>query len=194
MWPQLQSCKEKKWYVKVCSEIKETTFWADHVTTISGHSIANYINIFPKTKVLTVILRCLTSLNLNWIKSDHINHTKKLCFSILLEKNWKFKFKKWPFLTICGHFFGKYIDIFHKTEIQTVILRCLMSSNLNWYKSYDTKRKNSKNTNLCFWTKLQKNGNGNISVLCYNFWTNQNLDQFRPVKHVKMTVWTSVLW
>ena len=137
MWPQLQSCKEKKWYVKVCSEIKETTFWADHVTTISGHSIANYINIFPKTKVLTVILRCLTSLNLNWIKSDHINHTKKLCFSILLEKNWKFKFKKWPFLTICGHFFGKYIDIFHKTEIQTVILRCSVCLNFNWIKNYD---------------------------------------------------------
>ena len=47
---------------------------------------------------------------------------------------------------------------------------------------------------MCFWTKLQKNGNGNISVLCYNFWTNQNLAKFRPVKHVKMTVWTSLLW
>ena len=98
------------------------------------------------------------------------------------------------FTTKSGHFFANQMVIFHKTEIQTVILRCLMSLNLNWYKSYDTKRKNSKSANLCFWTKLQKNGNGNISVLCYNFWTNQNLDQFRPVKHVKMTVWTSVLW
>ena len=69
-----------------------------------------------------------------------------------------------------------------------------MSLNLNWYKSYDTKQNNSENANLCFWTKLQKSGNGNISVLCYNFWSNQNLEQFRPVKHVKMTVWTSVLW
>ena len=69
-----------------------------------------------------------------------------------------------------------------------------MSLNLNWYKSYDTKRKNSKNANLCFWTKLQKNGNGNISFLCHNLWTNQNLLEFRPVKHVIMTVWTSVLW
>ena len=98
------------------------------------------------------------------------------------------------FKTIYGHFFANYMFIFHKTEIQTVILRCLMSLNLNWYKSYDTKRNNSENANLCFWTKLQKSGNGNISVLCYNFWTNQNLEQFRPVKHVKMTVWTSVLW
>ena len=84
--------------------------------------------------------------------------------------------------------------IFHKTEIQAVILRCLMSLNPNWYKSYDTKRKNSRNANLCFWTKLQKNRNGNISVLCHNFWTNQNLLKFRPVKHVIMTIWTSVLW
>ena len=69
-----------------------------------------------------------------------------------------------------------------------------MSLNLNWYKSYDTKRKNSKSANLCSWTKLQKNRDGNIFVLCYNFWTNQNLGQLRPVKHVKMTFWTSVLW
>ena len=27
--------------------------------------------------------------------------------------------------------------IFHKTEVQTVILRCLMGLNLNWLKSYD---------------------------------------------------------
>ncbi len=86
------------------------------------------------------------------------------------------------------------MGIFHKTEIQTVILKCLMSLNLNWYKSYDTKRKNSKNANLCFWTTLQKNGNRNISFLCHNLWTNHNLFEFRPVKHVIMTVWTSVLW
>jgi hypothetical protein len=31
-----------------------------------------------------------------------------------------------------------------------------MSLNLNWYKSYDTKPKNAKNTNLCFCTKSPK--------------------------------------
>jgi len=54
---------------KVCSEITETTFRVGHFTTISGHSIANYINIFHKTEVPTVILRCLMSLNINWIKA-----------------------------------------------------------------------------------------------------------------------------
>ena len=39
-------------------------------------------------------------------------------------------FKNGHFLTICGHFFGNYIDIFHKTEIQTIILRCLVGLNL----------------------------------------------------------------
>ena len=96
--------------------------------------------------------------------------------------------------TVSGHFFAICIFIFHKTEVLTVILRYLTGLTYDWFKSYDTKQKNSKNANLCVWKKLQKNGNGNISVLCYNFWTNQNLDQFRPVKHVEMTVWTSVLW
>ena len=38
------------------------------------------------------------------------------------------------FMTVSGHFFANYMIIFHKTEIQTVILRC-----------YDTKGKIAKN-------------------------------------------------
>ena len=41
--------------------------------------------------------------------------------------------------TISGHFVTNYMDNFHKTEIQTVILRCLTC--LNWFKSYETKHK-----------------------------------------------------
>ena len=51
-----------------------------------------------------------------------------------------------------------------------------------------------KKRQFVFLNKIAKNGNKNISILCYNFWTNQNLDLLRPVKHVKMTVWTSILW
>ena len=132
---------------KVWSEIKETTFQVGHFTAISGHSIANYINIFHKTEVPTIILRCLMSLNLNWIKSYNINY--KL-FSYKNEKHsWQtflttvfFNFVRnkipkrpffWPFVV----FFGNYIDIFHKTEIQKVILRYLVCLNLNWIKNYD---------------------------------------------------------
>ena len=37
-------------------------------------------------------------------------------------------FKNGPFWTICGHFYANYIDSFHKTEIQTVILKVLNGS------------------------------------------------------------------
>ena len=37
---------------------------------------------------------------------------------------------KWPF-------YANYMNIFHKTEIQTVILRCIVGLNLNWIKSND---------------------------------------------------------
>ena len=61
------------------------------------------------------------------------------------------------FMTTSGHFLATYMFILHKTEIQTIILRCLMRLNLNWFKSNDAKPKNPKNTNLCFCTKSKKN-------------------------------------
>ena len=45
----------------------------------------------------------------------------------------------WPFL---ANFSAIYINIFHKTEVQMVILRCWTGLSLNWlFKSYDTKCK-----------------------------------------------------
>ena len=160
--------------------------------TVSGHFFAICIFIFHKTEVQTVILRCLMGLNLDWFKIYGLWCKWRPCaclanFQKIATDKWSFYYHIWPFFASC-------VLIFHKTEIQTVILRYLTSPNHNWYKSYDTKRKNSKNANLCFWTKLQKKGEENISVFCHNFWTNQNLLEFRPVKHVIMTIWTSVLW
>ena len=48
-------------------------------------------------------------------------------------------------------FFASYINIFYKTEVQKIILRCLTCLYLYWFKRYDTKRqkhKNSKNAKL----------------------------------------------
>ena len=45
------------------------------------------------------------------------------------------------FTTASSHFFAYYMNIFHKTEVQTVILRCWMCLYLNWFKRYDTKCK-----------------------------------------------------
>ena len=39
--------------------------------------------------------------------------------------------------TVSGHFFA--ICIFHKTEVQAVILRCSMGLNFNWFKIYGLK-------------------------------------------------------
>ena len=44
-------------------------------------------------------------------------------------------------LRLTSHFFANYMNIFHKTEVQMVILRCRTGLYLNWFKSYDTKRK-----------------------------------------------------
>ena len=40
---------------------------------------------------------------------------------------------------VSGHFFAVCIFIFHKTEVQTVILRCSTGLNCNWFKSYGLK-------------------------------------------------------
>ena len=85
------------------------------------------------------------------------------------------------FTTISGQFFAYYMIIFHKTEVQTVILRCLVSVNHNWYKTYDTKHKNA-NANECFCTKLQKIKNGNMCILRHDFWTNWDLEPWSTSK------------
>ena len=41
------------------------------------------------------------------------------------------------FRTISGHFLANHTKIFHQTEIQTVILSCLVCLNPNWIKSYN---------------------------------------------------------
>ena len=40
--------------------------------------------------------------------------------------------------TISSHFFAKYMNMFHKTDVQTIIFRSWTSLKLNWFKSYDT--------------------------------------------------------
>ena len=43
------------------------------------------------------------------------------------------------FTTISSQFFGIYIYIFQKTEVQSVILRCWTFLYLNWFYSYGIK-------------------------------------------------------
>ena len=109
---------------------------------ISGQFFTNYINTFPKTEVQTTILRYLTYQKPNWINSYAIKHKfcqKLFFFFFFIKKNFNFSSHKWTFSTISDHFCANYMKIFHTTEIQTVILRCLGHLNLNWIKSYNIK-------------------------------------------------------
>jgi hypothetical protein len=86
----------------------------------------NCINIFHKTEVQTVILMCLMGQNLNWFKRCHTKCTlrprKILAKSEIDYQN--LHLINGHFTTISGHFFANYMKIFHKTKVQTVILRC----------------------------------------------------------------------
>ena len=117
---------------KLCFETKSTKLGIGHFTSISSQFFAKYINRFHKTEVLTVILKGLTCQNLNWIKSYSINHDSFhfILFSICKKKAGNLQLINGNFTTIFGHFFGNYINIFHKTEIKTIILRSLLSQNL----------------------------------------------------------------
>ena len=117
---------------------KETTLRVGHFTTISAY----YINIFHKTGVQTNIVRCecLPCLDLNWIKSYGIKQSFSFSFQgffNFLRKNENLPLINSHFPTISGHFSTSYIKIFHTTEVQKVILRCLVCLNLNWIKIYD---------------------------------------------------------
>ena len=123
---------------------------------------------------LAIFCQLLRQLSQNWGSDGHFEVLNR-CKSWLVQKLWpqlqpeaackfgelqkKRQLINSNFKPIYGHFFANYMFIFHKTEIQTVILRYLTIINLNPYKSYDTKYKNAKNTknaNACFCTKLQK--------------------------------------
>ena len=139
-------------------------------TTFSGHFFAICVFIFNKTEVVTVVLRCLMGLNLDWDKSYGLRCSLRPHASSANSQ--KITTDNSHFQTISGHCFAIFMFIFHKTETQTVILRCLMSLNLNFFKSCDTKYKYFhscflvilyKNTHLCFL---------HFFVLCHNFYTN----------------------
>ena len=59
-------------------------------------------------------------------------------FNFVRKKTESLRFINGSFMTISGHFSANCIKIFHKTEVQTVILRYLVCLNLNGIKSNNT--------------------------------------------------------
>ena len=93
--------------------------------TISGHFLANYIDIFHKKRGLDGYFEMPNKSE----KSQFV--LKTVFFNFGRKKTENLSFKNGHFLTTYGDFFGNNIDVFHKTEIKTVLLRCLVCQNLN---------------------------------------------------------------
>ena len=66
---------------------------------ISDHCFDNYLYIFHKTEVHTVILRCWTCLNLNWFKS-HVTKCKYIFLDMTNSRT-----VSWYITIIPNHFF-----------------------------------------------------------------------------------------
>ena len=84
----------------------------DHFLTVFGHFFANFMTIFHKTEVQTVILRYLVSLNLDWIKNYYIILVKKKFFPCLKMHHFRAISPKWildPQKEISCHIFKKAI-------------------------------------------------------------------------------------
>ena len=77
---------------------------------------------------------------------------------------------------ISGHFFTNHINIFHKTEVQTVILSCSTYLNFNFIKRYNRKHKNVQF--WVFYSFVQQNAenlcpiNGHFKTISCHFFPN----------------------
>ena len=121
-----------------------------------------------------------------WIKIV----AKNILF-IYLKSVYKWIFLyKWPMYDHSWPFFAKCMFIFHKTEVLTVILKCLTGLTYDWFKNYDTK---CKYFNSGFVQKQMFASFAFFAFLCFLSKILYQL-KFRLVQHLKMTVWTSVLW
>ena len=74
--------------------------------------------------------------------NQNLGHELQIClksefFNFGRKKSENLSFKNGHFMTISGYFFVNYINIFHKTEIQMIILMCLVCKNFIWIKSYN---------------------------------------------------------
>ena len=94
----------------------------DHFTTISSPFMADYTYIFHKNQVQMVILKCLTCLNLDWIKGYNMKHNKVISFfffcNFIKKKYENLQLKKGHFMTLSGHFFANYTKSFKKLKFK----------------------------------------------------------------------------
>ena len=131
----------------------ECPFLNDRVTTISGHFFTNCMFIFHKTEVQTVILRCLTGLNLNWFKSYGLRCNLRPRASSVNSQ--KITTDKWPFYDQIWPFFCQP----HGCLSQN------WDSDSHWHKSYDTKQRTPK-VPICVFEQNCKTPKMDIFAFC----------------------------
>ena len=132
------------------------------------------ILILPKKYTELIIFRK------NWVIKNQVSRNLvsrgPTVFDSYLSKTvlkWMSLYKR-PLYDLSGLFFAVCMFIFHKTEVLTVILRCLTGLTHDWFKSYDTKRKYfhffflkfCTKTDVCILCFLY------FCVFCHNFCTN----------------------
>ena len=109
LWCRIGKVVEKNWllifsYTYLHSESKRMTITIVHFTTISGHFSANRMFIFHKKEVQTVILRCLTGLNIDGLKNygPRCKWRHRAClasFQNIATDKWTFYYHIWPFFS-----------------------------------------------------------------------------------------------
>ena len=128
-----ENCKETLLSIKVLykhyilffllySDRKWKILINDWCRTLSGHFFAICMSIFNKTEVQTVILRCWTGLYLDSFTSYGLRCNLRLSASSANSR--KIATDRWPCNEHTWPFFANCTFIFHKTEIQTIILGC----------------------------------------------------------------------
>ena len=128
----------------------------------------NHPNYIPQGQHYAICIRqeeghCSIAYSTNPIGSNEdFRYTYRIRDKVKTYSKWNWK-SFCCFRTSSGHFFANYMNIFHKTEVQTVILRCLTGLKLNWLKSYDTK---CKHFHFHFFAILSKKN----SIVFFAFW------------------------
>ena len=75
------------------------------------------------------------------------------CCILKTERKWMLLLNNY-YTTVSGHFFAICMFIFHKPEVQMVILICSTSLNFIWFKSYGLKRSLRPIATLAKWQKI----------------------------------------
>ena len=122
---------------KLWSEMNLTTLGVWHFKTVSGHFFTNYTN-WGSDCHFGVLNLYKSQFDQNLWPKRHFLFLFPF-FNFVRKQNENLWLINGHCMTISGHFFANYMKIFHTTEIQTVILRCILCLNSNWIKSNDIK-------------------------------------------------------